>query len=251
MKSDTLHTMGAQTPEVTGHPQANRRAGAAPAVPGLALTRVSAAEQVAELLTTQILEGVLGAGERLRESALATQLGISRNSVREGIRLLEQSRLVRYEMHRGAVVATPSVEELDDLYVTRKRLEGAAAAVTPDAEQLAALHRAFDHFIVVAERGQAREIVAADLAFHAEMVSLLGSRRIDEFYAGVSTEMGYYLMLLSYVDHEHERPWEMLVPHHRELLDALGSGRPEVARAAIEQHLDENHARIRQILLDT
>ena len=103
-------------------------------MPDLALTRVSAAEQVAELLTTQILEGVLGAGVRLRESALAAQLGISRNSVREGIRLLEQSRLVRYEMHRGAVVATPSVDELDDLYVTRKRLEGAAAAVTSDAE---------------------------------------------------------------------------------------------------------------------
>ena len=243
--------MGAETPGGSGHPQARGRAGAAATVPDLALTRVSAAEQVAELLTTQILEGVLGAGVRLRESALAAQLGISRNSVREGIRLLEQSRLVRYEMHRGAVVATPSVDELDDLYVTRKRLEGAAAAVTPDAEQLAALHDAFDAFIAVAERGQAREIVAADLAFHAKMVSLLGSRRIDAFYAGVATEMSYYLMLLSYVDHEHEHPWELLVPHHRALLDALASGRPEVARAAIERHLDENHARIRQILLDS
>lgn len=214
----------------------------------LSLNRVSAAEQVADLLTAKILDGTLAAGQRLRESTLASTLGISRNSVREGLRLLEQGRLLRYEMHRGAVVTTPSVDELDDLYRTRLHLETAAAAIPPTPLQAAALQSAFDALVAAGLAGQARELVAADMTFHAAIVALLGSHRLDAFYRTVATEMGYYLLLLSYTDDEHQRADELIVQHHRALLEVILSGDAERARDAVSAHLRANHARIRQIL---
>lgn len=221
---------------------------AGPAMPS-PLQRTSAAEQVADLLTGLILDGTLGAGERLRESALSKRLEISRNSVREGIRLLEQGRLVRYEMHRGAVVATPSIEELDDLYRTRLHLETLAAGVVPTPEQTAELERAFEGLTAAARTGQAREIVTADLAFHSTLVARLGSARISAFFQTIATEMGYYLLILSHVDEEPQHVDEAVLAHHRVLLDAALSGDAEAAQAALAAHLHENHERIRQILL--
>ncbi|WOF23373.1 GntR family transcriptional regulator [Microbacterium betulae] len=222
----------------------------ADATASLHLTRTSAAEHVAELLTRRILDGTLRAGERLTESAFTSSLGYSRNSVREGIRLLEQSRLVRYEMHRGAVVATPSLDELDDLYRARTHLEGAAVVAPASAESGARLRAAFATLAEAAHSGGPRDLVAADMAFHAEIVAMLGSRRIDAFYRTITTEMGYYLLLLSYTDDEHRRADELVVPQHRALLEAIASGDASRARATVLDHLRENHERIREILAD-
>lgn len=218
------------------------------ATPMLSLTRTSAAEQVADRLTTLILEGQLRSGERLRESALSQSLGISRNSVREGIRLLEQGRLVRYEMHRGAVVATPTIAELDDLYRTRTHLETLAAAVVATPEQIEALDTAFERLVAAAQTRQARDIVTADMAFHSELVARLGSTRMSGFFDAIATEMGFYLLILSHVDAEPEHVDEAVLAHHRTLLEMLRSGDTDAAQRAVRAHLEGNHARIRDIL---
>ena len=67
----------------------------------------SAAELVSDRLSKLVVTRALSVGELLRDCQLANRLEISRNSLREGIRLLEQSRFVKYEMHCGAVVIAP------------------------------------------------------------------------------------------------------------------------------------------------
>lgn len=217
---------------------------------GLSLQRTSAAEQVADLLTGLILDGTLRPGERLRESALSQTLGISRNSVREGIRLLEQGRLVHYEMHRGAVVATPTIDELDDLYRTRVHLETLAVMTPPSQEQVTALERAFAVLVEAARDGQPRDIVAADMAFHSTLVARLGSARISAFFDNVATEMGYYLLIQSHVDDEPAHVDDAVLAQHRLLLDMAVAADVDAARTALLEHLEENHDRIRQILQD-
>lgn len=215
----------------------------------LSLERKSAAEQVADLLTELILEGTLRPGERLREGVLSQTLTISRNSVREGIRLLEQGRLVRYEMHRGAVVATPTLDELDDLYRTRVHLETLAIMTAPSDEQVAGLEWAFEALVAAARDRRPRDIVAADMAFHSALVARLGSARISAFFEQVATEMGYYLLIQSHVGDEPPAHVDDVVAQHRLLLDAAVAGDRDVARAVLLDHLQENHERIRQILL--
>lgn len=211
------------------------------------LHRVSTAEQVARGLTEKIMRGEVEAGEPLRESAMAASLGISRNTVREAIRLLEQSGLVRHELHRGTVVIEPSVDDLIELYHTRMRLEVAAVTGTPTAEGIASLQDAFTVFGHAAQRGDALEIVRADLAFHAAIVALLGSKRIDAFYAQLVRELQFFLMVLTVEDREYERP-DFVIEEHQGIFDAILAGDTERAVEAVNTHIDRNMRRLTAIL---
>ena len=74
----------------------------------------SSAQQIADGLMDMILEGELKPGERIRESVIAEQLGISRNTVREAVRLLQGTGLVRYVFNRGLAVWNPSAARRAD-----------------------------------------------------------------------------------------------------------------------------------------
>src|SRR5439155_1032253 len=55
---------------------------------------VATAERVATVVRDRIVTGALPPGTPLRETALATELGVSRNTLREGLRLLVAQGLV-------------------------------------------------------------------------------------------------------------------------------------------------------------
>ncbi|GAA1787252.1 GntR family transcriptional regulator [Planosporangium flavigriseum] len=213
----------------------------------LPLKRQSTAQQVASGLSDMIMSGALTAGAPLRESAIAASLGISRNTVREAVRILEQGGLVRHEMHRGAVVIEPSVDELDELYQARLRLEVAAVRHAHAPERVRAVRAAFEELAEATASGQAHEIVVKDLAFHAAVVGLLASKRIDAFYSQLATELRFYLMVLSVTDREYERP-ESVLEEHRPILDALESGDTEAAVQAVTVHVEGNGERLKAIL---
>jgi DNA-binding GntR family transcriptional regulator len=78
--------------------------------------------QVAEHLAVPILEGGYPPGSRLREIELAGTFAVSRATIREALRLLEQRGLVRILPQRGAHVTQLSAKELDDLFEVRASL---------------------------------------------------------------------------------------------------------------------------------
>lgn len=63
-------------------------------------------------LLRDILTGVYGPGDRIREAEVATRLGISRAPVREALRVLEQDGLVEMLPWRGARVINPTPEDI-------------------------------------------------------------------------------------------------------------------------------------------
>ncbi|MHA3723553.1 GntR family transcriptional regulator [Leucobacter sp. HY1910] len=212
------------------------------------LHRKSAAELVSDRLMQLIVAGVLEAGEPLRETQLAERLGISRNSLREGIRLLERSRLVKYEMHRGAIVSDPSLADLDDLYRTRRHLETAAVRAAPTEGGLNQLRRAWEHLEASTSVPAAEPIVAADLALHQAIVGLLDSERISAFYASICKELVFYFSVLSHADEEYRYPQTPIVDRHREIVEAILERRVADAERLTLQHIDENQARLTDIL---
>lgn len=214
----------------------------------ISLHRVSTAEAVAEALVGLIVSGTLRAGEPLRESSLATKLGISRNSLREAIRLLERSRLVKYEIHRGAIVSTPTLKDLEDLYLTRRQLELAGVMREPSEEQLAAITAAFEQLSRTADQQVAEPIVAADLALHQAIVGLLGSERLSSFYRQICKELVFYFTVLSYADEEYVNPQESIVSRHQGIYDAIVAGDRQLAHDLLERHIEENYVRLREIL---
>src|SRR6202789_4306209 len=70
-----------------------------------------------------ILRGEIAVGGRVTESELAARFGTSRGPIREALRALEESRLVRSEKNRGVFVREISVAEADEIYDIREALD--------------------------------------------------------------------------------------------------------------------------------
>lgn len=78
--------------------------------------------QIADQMAAAVVDGTYSAGVRLRETELAEGFGVSRATVREALRLLEQRGLVRIQPQRGATVTQLSEKELEDLFEVRASL---------------------------------------------------------------------------------------------------------------------------------
>ena len=87
------------------------------------IQRQTVASMTLEALRERILRGDFPDGEPLRQDALADELGVSRIPVREALRQLEAEGLVTFNPHRGAVVSTLSLEEIQELFELRAYIE--------------------------------------------------------------------------------------------------------------------------------
>ncbi|MEB8342924.1 GntR family transcriptional regulator [Streptomyces endophyticus] len=217
------------------------------ALEGLVAQRTTTAQQIADGLSERILAGAFRPGERLRESAIAAELGIARNTVREAVRLLEHGGLIRFQANRGAVVISPTPHSVDELYTAREHLEAAALAAPLGAAQLASVEAAYDNLVTVTASLRRADIVAADLLFHGAIVATLGNARLDAFYAGLTRELRFYLMALSAHERENENP-RRLLGEHEPLMDAIRAGDAERAQREARHHIASNAARVQEIL---
>jgi DNA-binding FadR family transcriptional regulator len=100
------------------------------------LTRIRRAyEQVADQLREQIFSGALTTGQRLpREVDLAEQLGVSRPTVREALRVLASENLIRTVKGPtgGSFVMRPTVDHISNFLTANINLLTAANEVTLD-----------------------------------------------------------------------------------------------------------------------
>ncbi|WP_306891905.1 GntR family transcriptional regulator [Ancylobacter amanitiformis] len=91
--------------------------------------RVTRTEELRLQLADEITRGRLPPGTTLDETALAARFGVSRTPVREAIRELTASGLVDSRPHRGAIVARPSVERLQNMFDVMAELEALCAGL--------------------------------------------------------------------------------------------------------------------------
>ncbi len=216
-------------------------------IDGLSFRRTTTAQQLADGLAERILSGDTVPGQRLRESALAAELGVARNTVREAVRILEIGGLVHHEVNRGAVVISPTRENLEELYESRVVLESAALRAASSPGRIAQVEEAYARLIEVSDSRDARRIVSADLAFHGAIIGLLENSRIELFYQQLARELHFYLMYLVVHDREFEKS-SQVVGDHRAIIEALRAEDLEHAAAEAIRHITENKIRVKTLL---
>lgn len=121
-------------------------------------------DQAAESIKAAILSGFLQPGQRLVERDLCEMCGVSRTSIREALRVLEGEKLIVNLPHRGPRVATPTVEEAQQIYEVRAVLEGLLgrwAAINATKTDVGALNDATDKFETAEKAKNLHEMVAA------------------------------------------------------------------------------------------
>lgn len=219
---------------------------------GASIKRHSTAEQVAGVLRIAILEGRLLPGTPLREVPLADQLGVSRNSVREAVRILEGECLVHYQMNRGTTVAEFSDEEIDDLFAAREVIELAGARRLQEwkpKERAAYLEPLVRDIEEAHERGDIIAAAAADEAFHTAIVTTAGNAHLLRWYGGLRNELRLALALAEQRRAELGRTDTRAGRErsdHRRLAKAL-QGSEQAGARALSAHLADGAAELHRL----
>jgi DNA-binding GntR family transcriptional regulator len=104
-------------------------------------------DRTVQRIERMIVDGTLGSGAKLSEVALSQQLGVSRGPLREAIRTLEGRRIVERMPHSGARVRVLTIDDIEQILITREALEAMAcrqAAENMSAREIGELRRCLD-----------------------------------------------------------------------------------------------------------
>jgi DNA-binding GntR family transcriptional regulator len=196
----------------------------------------SAVERVTSELRETILDGRLRPGERIRQETVAREFGTSRIPVREALRQLASEGLIVLQPHAGARVARLDLEELDEIYQLRERLEPLAIArSTPHLtdEQLARLGSLVEEMERVADPHDLRSWLALDRDFHLSTFAAAPLPRLLAMIEGFWNTTQQYRRLYTLLPHR----LEIAHGEHRLLLEALTRRDPDDAERLLITHI--------------
>lgn len=203
---------------------------------------LSATDRVVDVLRGQILEGGLLPGTPLREVSVAAELDVSRNTLREALRLLASEGLVTQAPNKGVSVKAFTAAEVRDIYRTRRALEAHAATESAVADD--SLFAAMEEAVVAkeqAERAQQwRQAGTASLHFHQALIGVLGSCRLNEFFRTLLAQLR--LAWATSCDEEHfQRGWAV---RDRELYELLRQGHRSRSLGVLQVYLDDSERQV-------
>lgn len=200
-------------------------------------------DQVKSYLTNAILSGIYKPGERLIETRIAQQLGVSQAPVREAIRELELLGLLKSEPFRGASVRQLTTDELTEIYAVRAALEGtaaSAAATRLTEDGFARLAALLDNMLTTAAHDDQRGFSEHNVAFHRVIVEASGNRTLINLW---NTLQPSTWTLFSVLNSGHDL-MELAV-RHRAVIEALRTRDAQRAEQAMHHHLEEVGAWVR------
>jgi len=197
----------------------------------------SLTEEIATRLRDQVTGGTLIPGQRLSEARLAADLDISRNTLREVFRLLTREGLLRHEPNRGVFVAVPSMASILDIYRVRRLIEvPALAQAWPRHEGVGRMRAAVGKAQRLRELGDWRGVGSANMEFHAAIVSLSDSPRLNDFFAQIIAELRLAFGLLDSPELLHE-PY---IDRNDKILATLESGDAVGASIMLDEYLTQS-----------
>lgn len=188
-----------------------------------------------------IIEGVFEPGQRLVERPLCDQLGVSRTVIRETIRYLEAEGLVEILPGRGPIVATMSREDARQIYDIRRMLETSAAEncarmITP--QRARSLKGALKRLKQGLNSKTPGALFRTTSDFYSEIFDGAGHHIAWDVVQRLNGRISRLrMMTLSTADRK--RPG---IEHMERICEAILSGNPDAACAAVEEHLDDTAA---------
>ena len=214
------------------HPMVTDAGGAGSYEPGV-LT-----DQVVGKLENLILDGHYKPGDKLREQSLAEELGVSRGPLREAIRTLEGRRLLKRTPRSGVQVVGLSIDDLDQIFITRESLEGMAARLAAENMTVAEVNALRNTLSVIERRPRnAAKVVFghredSDNDFHRLIAD--GSR--NPWLAGFLKDLLSLLRLYRIKACSQAEVAKSFAEHH-EIIDKIFARDADAAEKAMRAHM--------------
>jgi phosphonate utilization transcriptional regulator len=190
-----------------------------------------------------ILSGELVVGQRINESDLALRFGMSRGPIREALRALEESRLVRSEKNRGVFVREVSVAEADEIYDVREALDqliGQRVAERATPEQVRDIQMVIAAMDDATVEQDIKSYHALNLKFHDMLVDFAGNARLTETYRLLTKG----LLLFRLRGLQDGGGFAVSNTEHRAVAEAIAARDSARAGRLLRRHATESRARM-------
>ncbi|WP_323664659.1 GntR family transcriptional regulator [Pectobacterium carotovorum] len=186
-----------------------------------------------EILINAIEKGELLPGERLQETRLAQQFGLSRTPIREALHRLEALGLVEPGPQRGLMIAQISYERLRQLFAVREGLERLAmelAVASASAEELELLQ---DMVEMEKTLTDSRKLHDHNRLFHRQIYRATHNPYLNEMLENLRI----HLSLLRGTTYESTERTEEARREHQAIVEALVRRDKDAAQEAACQHI--------------
>lgn len=185
------------------------------------------------MILAAIDEGVYKPGDRLVESELADRFGVSRTPIREALQRLETQSLLARD-GRSLIVASLDHNQMAELYIVRRELEGLAA-------RLAARHATPEEVRLL------RDMVTSDNALMDDPAALARANRRFHKQIHLASHNRYLVQQLDLVHRTmalmattslaaHGRP-KIAQEEHDAIVTAIENRDEEAAGKALRDHI--------------
>lgn len=183
-----------------------------------------------------ILEQRLAPGTKLSEEALGDIFGVSRTIIRRALSRLGHEGVVLLRPNRGAVVASPSVEEARQVFFARRMVERAItdlAVQHASAEQLLALRQLVHEERESFQRGDRGAGIRLSGEFHMRLAEAAGNAPLISFQRSLVSQTS--LIIAQY---ENSESTHCSYDEHTQLIDAIEARDAPRAVELMMHHMD-------------
>lgn len=195
--------------------------------------RVGVTQQIRE----SIINNELKPGDRIVETKIAKQLGVSQSPVREAIRELELMGLIENKPFRGCYVKKLSKKDIKDAYKVRAHLEMLAALEAAENitdQQLNEMESLIIKMRTTAGAGKVKEFVELDISFHRMIIHIADNSLLEKMWDMVN--LAQWTFITTKIS---KRSLPELADRHEQIYESLKKRDSEGASKCIKSHIEE------------
>jgi len=201
------------------------------------------AQQVYDEILDEICAGTFPTECRLKQEAIAMQMGVSRQPVQQALIQLKADGIVQDAPGRGLWVAFPNMEQVRQRYEVRMVLESMAAELAAERcaedKELAALTRRegdeiLDRAVAALEADDLKALWIADVDFHDLVYKTSGNPALK---ASADVHWRFMQRIMSTVLREVEEVPDKIWKQHTGILDSITSGKGRRANRWARVHV--------------
>ena len=198
-------------------------------------------ESIFQHLRVRVITGDLKPGQRLNETQMASDFGISRGPLRDALRLLENERLVVSYPRKGTYVTKLTTKDFKDVYRSREMIECYAIDLIKASGSKKSLDSTcFDTSASVlplpleSDPEKKMDFIEASASFHVALVRAAGNSWLMKFFETIGTTLARCQFMYGFTPGMSEQA----DGDHEKLLNLIEIGSYEKAKSLMRSHIN-------------
>jgi DNA-binding GntR family transcriptional regulator len=193
-------------------------------------------EQITEFLTQAILDGQFRSGDRLVETGLQKQFGVSRSPIRESFRILEKKGLVTNVPRKGTYVRNITQKDIEENFPVRANLESLAARLSLPhltAQDLEKMEALFSRMGQAAQDNDFKAYLRYHIQFHDIFIRASRNDTLIDILDNLRSQALWFRYSYLYI----QESFEYAIKVHRSILDLFKKNEAEKLEALLKEHI--------------